>query len=169
MVNEGAPSAKGSTWDDVRVRESSALTMTHDVRYSPPRALVQDVADPRGPRPKRVSTAMRILWASFVLGTPSSVYQLAREPEWLVVVFMLLITVLVILLYLKIGAGRNWARIVLAVLQAVGVPALAMPVEPFPLAVQVLDWSCLALGMIALWLLCTGESVSWFRPARVGT
>ena len=130
MVNEGAPSAKGSTWDDVRVRESSALTMTHDVRYSPPRALVQDVADPRGPRPKRVSTAMRILWASFVLGTPSSVYQLAREPEWLVVVFMLLITVLVILLYLKIGAGRNWARIVLAVLQAVGVPALAMPVNP---------------------------------------
>jgi hypothetical protein len=55
----------------------------------------------------------------------------------------------------------------LAVLLALGVPALAMPVEPIPpLALQVLDWSCLALDMVALWLLFTGESVSWYRPAR---
>lgn len=144
--------------------------MTHDVRYSPPQTVVQDVADrPRGPRPKRVSTAMRILWGAFVLGTPSLVYPLATEPEWLTAVFVLLITALVILLYLKVAAGRNWARIVLAVLLALSVPALAMPVEPSPLALQLLDWSCLALDMVALWLLCTGESASWFRPERLVT
>ena len=144
--------------------------MTHDVRYSPPQAVVQDLADrSRGPRPQRVSTAMRILWASLVLGTPSLVYPLSMEPEWPAVVSTLLITALVILLYLKIGAGRNWARIVMAVLLALSVPALAMPVEPSPLPLQVLDWSCLALDMVALWLLCTGESVSWFRPPRVVT
>lgn len=144
--------------------------MTHDVRYSPPQTVVLDVADrPRGPRPKRVSTAMRIVWGAFVLGTPSFVYQMTMEPQWPVVVFMLLITALVILLYLKVAAGRNWARIVLAVLLALSVPALAMPLEPSPLWVQVLDWTCLALDMVALWLLCTGESSSWFRPARVVT
>src|SRR5687767_6649117 len=112
--------------------------MTHDVRYSPPQTVVQDVADrPRGPRPKRVSTAMRILWASFALGTPSVVYPLATDPGWLEAVFLLLVSALVILLYLKIAGGRNWARIVLAVLLALSVPALAMPVEPSPLALQV--------------------------------
>ena len=112
---------------------------------------------------------MRILWGAFVLGTPSLVYQMTMEPQWPVAVFMLLIAALVILLYLKVAAGRNWARIVLAVLVALGVPALAMPVEPSPLALQVLDWSCLAIDMVALWLLCTGESASWFRPARAMT
>lgn len=156
-----------STWDDVRVRESSALAMTHDVRYSPPRTVVQDAAD--RPRPKRVSTAMRLLWAAFALGTPSLLYPVVVTPDGFAAVFTVLAIAFSIWLYLKVAAGRNWARVVLALLMALGVLALALPVEPSPLALQVLDWSCLTLDLVALWLLFTGESVSWFRPARLVT
>lgn len=144
--------------------------MTHDVRYAPPQTVVDDVADARrGPRPKRVSTAMRLLWASFALGIPSLVQPMAGTPEWWSAVFVLLVSGLVVLLYLKIAAGRNWARIVLAVLLALSVPAFAMPAEPSPLALRLLDWCCLALDLAALWLLFTRESASWFRPQRVVT
>ena len=144
--------------------------MTHDVRYAPPQTVVEDVADHRrGPCPKRVSTAMRLLWASFALGTPSLVYQLVATPEWSNALGLLVSTALVLLLYLKIAAGRNWARIVLAALMALSIPVLAFPLEPSPVVLQVLDWGCVALGVVALWLLFTAESASWFRPPRLVT
>jgi hypothetical protein len=144
--------------------------MTHDVRYAPPQALVEDMGDHRrGPCPKRVSTAMRVLWASFALGTPSLVHSMIVAPDWLAAVFTLLTVALSILLYLKVAAGRNWARIVLTVLVTLAIVAMAVPVDPSPIMLRWLEWSSLALDAVALWLLFTGDSPSWFRRTRLVT
>jgi len=138
--------------------------MTHDVRYAPPQAMVEDAAgDRRGERPQNVATAMKLLWASMALGIPSAVQALVESPTWSLAAVMLLVTALGILLYLKIAGGRNWARIVLTALVALNFVALSAPGEPRLFVLQFLDFSTQALDVVALWMLFSREAAAWFR------
>ena len=139
--------------------------MTHDVRYAPPQTVVEDTADVRrGERPRSVATAMKLLWASFALGIPSAVEGYLETPAWWFVVVTLLVTTFAVFLYVKLAAGRNWARIVLTALVVLSIVALAAPAEPRLFILRVLDFSCLALELVAVWLLFTREAAAWFRP-----
>ena len=152
----------------IDVRQSSRLPMTYDARYSPPQAAVEDPPEvQRGERPRNVSLAMKLLWASFALGIPSAVHGYLDTPAWWFVAVTLLVTTFAVFLYLKLASGRNWARIVLTALVALGSLARAAPAEPRLVVLQVLDFSCLALELVAVWLLFTRDAAAWFRPVRL--
>jgi len=142
--------------------------MTHDARYSPPQAVVEDPPDARrGERPRNVALAMKLLWASFALGIPSAVQGFLETPALWFVVVTLLVTTFAVFLYFKLASGRNWARIVLTGLVALGSLALAAPAEPRLLVLQILDFGCLALELVAVWLLFTRDAAVWFRPVQL--
>lgn len=149
-------------------------------------------------KPKRVTLAVHILWVSFFVWTSAALVKWARyvvgiDGHWgdalsyLVVGFVVLLPLILgasilILLYFKIGKGRNWARIVLLVLTILGLPTLPFTfVETCDLRSTGLDfalrdgltswdWAFTAVNtftffavVFALYLLFTQPGSSWFH------
>lgn len=146
--------------------------------YAPPVSPVADPTELRGPRPKEVTRAVRLLWVSLVLSIAGLFMQPTRAAshEEQVVVTTTLVVGGVIgfglwgWVLLKIGAGRNWARIVFIVLTIIGL-AITPFVMPYSLSVyrtQPLSGVSAAanaiLELAALYLLLTAPARAWFKP-----
>src|SRR5688572_3939693 len=144
--------------------------------YTPPRAPVSDAAEVSQPaqKPKQVSMAAQMLWATLGLG----VINTALQWEYLTAVFsveMLVAIQLVTLgivawLTIKISAGRNWARITYLVLTILGLPAILLQLPATFARAPVsglIGGLQLALQLYALYLIFFEPGRRWFR--RIST
>jgi len=125
---------------------------------------------PRGPRPKRITVAVWLLWVSFGLGLPAAYLSMLREPEpgfspvlvAIVSIFIAFSAVLNVLVY----RGRNWARIAVLLLVAVGIPYVLLGPDEATrpdFLEQALDFVSNALDLVAVYLLFTPPGSLWFR------
>ena len=140
--------------------------------YQVTRAQVDDLgpAEDRGDKPKTVSAAVIMLWASLVLQVAGLVWlwQFARYGPSLIVITMTVVSVIWLFtayLVAMIEQGRNWARITLLVLFLLGAPFMVMSMYgnwQFSLAVLSAVTQAL-LQLIALVLLFVPASRPWYR------
>ena len=121
-------------------------------------------------KPKSVVVAVNLLWGTlllglihvFVTGFPSSQHSLG--PAFQIVVFSITAAIMA-LFYVKISAGRNWARITFAVMFVLGLPVMIFvlpkllqnPVRGVFLLLQT------GLQMYALFLIFTKPGSEWFK------
>ena len=100
--------------------------------YAPPAAAVADPVEVKAERPKEVTWAMNFIWAALVIGTAAGLLSVATtlfiaSPFGMtgtVVVVAIGIGVRIVItvwVNTRIALGRNWMRILLAVLFASGV------------------------------------------------
>ena len=100
--------------------------------YAPPAAAVADPVEVKAERPKEVTWAMNFIWAALVVGTAAGLLSMAAtlfttSPFGMtgtVVVVAIGIGVRIVItvwVNTRIALGRNWMRILLAVLFASGV------------------------------------------------
>jgi hypothetical protein len=125
-----------------------------------------------GDRPGSVGTAVTVLWVSLGVGIAKVALDFANLRAMAPMGFTLFVLVatfaVLILLVLKIAAGRNWARIVFLVLFIVGtvptLPVVRDELERAPL-VGALSILQILLQIWALVLLFTKPGSAWFRKA----
>jgi hypothetical protein len=125
-----------------------------------------------GDRPRSVGTAVTLLWISLVVGIAKAALDFTHLRAMAPVGFTLFVLVftfaVLILLVLRIGAGRNWARIAFLILFIIGtvptLPVVRDELERAPL-VGVLSLLQLLLQIWALVLLFTRPGSAWFRRA----
>jgi hypothetical protein len=152
--------------------------------YAPPEAQVADPSlEPSiAERPLTVTRAVQLMWFAMALGVVNLVFswetittmaEVPAEATSFVKMFIAVVLVLSFGLYFliiwKMGQGRNWARILLLVLQL-----LSLLANPFEQISQVGAVAATAgilafvLEIIALVLVFMPASKAWFqpRPAR---
>ncbi len=124
-------------------------------------------------KPKAVKTAVNALWASLAVGLVKALLDFAHISAMAPAAFIIIVWVTTIafiaFLIAKISAGRNWARIVLLILFALGIlPALYIMSAEFARVPVMGALSLLQMGMqvYALFLLFTQPGSVWFRKAK---
>ena len=137
--------------------------------YAPPKAVVTDPDAPSGSAepPNEARLAARLLWCAIALSIVELTLgmNLASSSIEVVAGPLLVIGVLSLLTH-QISRGRNWARIVLLVLVALGMPGyfLTLPAmlaqSAFVTAISVAES---VLQIAALYLVFIGAGASWFR------
>jgi hypothetical protein len=125
-----------------------------------------------GDRPRSVGTAVTLLWVSLAVGIAKVALDFAHLRAMAPLGFTLFVLVatfaVLILLVLKIAAGRNWARITFLILFIIGtVPTLPVVRDELERAPLVGGLSILQilLQIWALVLLFTRPGSAWFRKA----
>ena len=122
-------------------------------------------------KPKQVALAAGMLWGSLALGIVLFLLErpalgAAGGPAWLAWLVPVAVFALSVLLTLCISAGRNWARIVFALMFALGLltyfPILSAMLERSTLA-GALSLAQLVLQAAALTLVLTQPGAAWFR------
>jgi hypothetical protein len=145
--------------------------MSHNP-YSPPAANVADAPPPpRGERPRAVKIALALLWLGMGLAIVIQlvdVHDPARGLNMGLVIGSQVVGIaLNVWLFVKIGAGRNWARIVYVVL--IG---LSLPIQGF--AIKLIFTRSMLIGLmvaasvitnIVAMVLVFGPGRAWFRNA----
>jgi hypothetical protein len=127
-----------------------------------------------GQRPPQIKLAVTLLWVSFALSLPALALAAARDPAAALHPVSLVITLALlgvsVLLILRIGEGRNWARWFYLALFAVAVAMQWLPIDEtnppgyFENALMAAGW---LLDAAALWLVFTRPGADWFaRAAR---
>ena len=124
-------------------------------------------------RPRPIQLAVTLLWVSFALSLPALALAAARDPAAALHPASLVITIamvaLSVLLILRIGDGRNWARWLYLALFGIAVALQWLPVDEtnppgyFENALMVAGW---LLDAVALWLVFTRPGADWFRADR---
>jgi hypothetical protein len=121
-------------------------------------------------RPRSVSTAVNLLWASLVVGLLKVLMDLSHlggiASVAVTVVGSVIFVALFGFLYLKISVGKNWARITFLVMGVIGiVPTFSIVSTEFSRSVVLgtLSLLQLALQTYAAFLLFTQPGSSWFR------
>ena len=148
--------------------------------YSPPKSTVADAAvgPDAGEKPRNVKIAMVLLWASFGLGLLGSVLKVVKgeyppvlSPPVAVAIYGLA-QLPAIWFNLKLGAGRNWARIVWIVLFAVGALISLTAFRTVAGSIKGGDMVRLAiqcvLGLGITGLLLTPSAARWYKGAKSG-
>lgn len=134
------------------------MTMSNDM--PPPGALRR--------RPPTVDRAIMLLWAAVVIGAIGTLAVFTLSGTSLVGVLAGIVGVLIVaFLITKIGVGRNWARIVLLVLFAIGVLQFLVSADvafTFAPLLFLLGLLQLVLQGGALYLLFTPPGNAWFAP-----
>jgi len=138
-------------------------------------------------RPKKVSTALKLLYLAFVLVIISSVLNISLFiPSLLqmgldsaysgfiigvtIFIYVLSLGFLAFLIY-KIRKGRNWARITFLVLSAIGIPfsiisvILSLTINPLS-EVLILSIVEIILETTAIVLLFQKKSSEWFNSKK---
>jgi hypothetical protein len=146
--------------------------LSDDKRFTPPAAEVTDVAA-GALRPRAVQLAVTLLWVSFAVSLPALALAAARDPAAVLHPVSLVITVallaLSVLLILRIGEGRDWARWVYLVLFGISVAMQWLPGDDlnppgyFENALSAAGW---LLDAAAMWLVFTRPGADWFRRVR---
>ena len=148
-------------------------------------------------RPPKVTLAVRLLYATVVVGVIGGIlrsvlspfFSVLKSPSLLAMagVFGALAIALALLVIYKIGQGRNWVRIILLVAASIqglrwvlAVPAFVILKESAPFDVQALlttpfalvgffqELITLAMQVTAVVLLYHGSSSEWFRRKKEG-
>ena len=121
-------------------------------------------------RPRSVSTAVNLLWASLVVGLLKVLMDLSHlggiASVAVIVVGSVIFVALFGFLYFKISVGKNWARITFLVVGVIGiVPTFSIVSTEFSRSVVLgtLSLLQLALQAYAAFLLFTQPGSSWFR------
>jgi hypothetical protein len=124
-------------------------------------------------RPREVTRAVLFIYASFAIGGIRAVFDLSQKLSGASFVFgiLLLLVFLGICFFFvsKIGAGRNWARIIFLVLFLIGLP-FAIPGYIQDLRTNLPHGSVsiivAILQSIGVFLLFTRNSNLWFRRRK---
>ena len=121
-------------------------------------------------KPRSVSTAVNLLWASLAVGLlkmlMDSSHLVGMAPGSAIVFFSVVLVALFGFLYFQISVGKNWARITFLVMCVTGiVPAVSLLSTEFSRSVVVgtLSLLQLALQAYAAFLLFTQPGSNWFR------
>lgn len=121
-------------------------------------------------RPRSVSTAVNLLWASLAAGILKVLMDLSHLAGMASVTAIVILSVVLLalfgFLYFKISVGKNWARITFLVMGIVGiVPTIPIVSAEFSRSVVVGTLSLLqiALQVYAVFLLFTQPGSNWFR------
>jgi hypothetical protein len=143
--------------------------VTQDNPYSPPTAVVRDARGVRllAERPRRIVQATTLLWISLVLGLASVWFESQTDPLPFPAMLALLALVLTLSVVINVSVwrGRNWARILYAVLTV-----MAIGLFPFDLTTRssvsiALDVVAYAIDAVIVFLLFTKPGSLWFRYA----
>jgi hypothetical protein len=141
--------------------------------YAPPSTRLADSPpENRGSRPRQVTLAVQLLWASLLLGLPSFYLAIDREPEGslsaMVVVIQLALFALVAYLNVCIGQGRNWARFASLILTVLGLVMLFFLPSPPEVTVieQLINGLSSMLDVAAMVLLFTRPGAGWFSASH---
>ena len=128
---------------------------------------------PRAPhRPPHTTAAIWLLWVH--LGTTIALLILSLSylaPHVNVSIGTLIFVNAVVLglsgfVYYKIGQGRNWARITVALITVYGVFSFVFGATPDiapPVYLKLLGWGNLSISVVAVVLLYTAQSSRWFE------
>jgi hypothetical protein len=126
-----------------------------------------------GAKPPAVIRAVTLLWGSLLIGLLNALSgpgaSLLQLPPVVLVIAAVMLA-LVALLVVKISAGRNWARIVLLVIVALGAPLSLIGLDAaFAESVLggLLGLAVTALQIYAVVLLFTAPGKTWFAKAPV--
>ena len=121
-------------------------------------------------RPRSVSSAVNLLWASLVVGLLKVFMDLSHLGDMASVAAIVVLSVVFValfgFLYFKISVGKNWARITLLVMGVIGiVPTFSIVSTEFSRSVVVGTLSLLQLTLqtYAAFLLFTQPGSNWFR------
>jgi|KBSMisStaDraftv2_1062788.scaffolds.fasta_scaffold680221_2 hypothetical protein len=143
--------------------------------YAPPVSAVADPAESRSERPKEVTLAVKLLWASFFIGIAGVFLRPAQQVPFIAV---LIVSIMAFGFWAwvitSIAKGRNWARILFFVLVGIGVvfallflsTTLALYRErPFNGFLAAINY---ALEIYTLYLLLRAPAREWFnqQPAQ---
>ena len=144
--------------------------------YAPPVSAVADPVEVRSERPKEVTLAVRLLWASFFIGIAGVFLRPAQEVPF---VAILIVSVFAFGLWAWvitcIARGRNWARILFFVLIGIGLSfallflsaTLALYRDrPFNGFLAVINY---ALELYTVYLLLTAPARAWFKQQAPST
>jgi hypothetical protein len=122
------------------------------------------------PKPPEISRAISLLWASLAVGlvkTPMQWAYLTAQASIAFTGFILVFTLAILsFLILKIGQGRNWARIVFLVFSGLGfLPFLFVLRSEFARSPALGTFSVLQVGLqvFALFLVFTSPGKEWFQ------
>jgi hypothetical protein len=139
--------------------------------YAPPVSAVADPAEVRMERPKEVTLAVKLLWASFFIGIVGVFLRPAQQVPFIAI---LIVSVLAFGFWAWvitcIANGRNWARILFFVLVGIGLvfavlflsTTLALYKDrPFNGFLAAINY---ALEIYTLYLLLTAPAREWFKP-----
>ena len=125
-------------------------------------------------KPKGIKSAVNALWASLAVGLVKALLDFAHisamAPAAFIIIVWITTIAFIAFLIAKISAGRNWARIVLLILFALGIlPALYTMFAEFGRAPVMGALSLLQMGMqvYALVFLFTQPGSVWFRKAKL--
>lgn len=139
-------------------------------RYAPPAATVGEIVDEaRAPRPRQVTWAVRLLWVSVIYSIPMFYLEATRAPSdadrIVGLVVELVFTAFGCYLFVCIGRGRNWARIVTLVLTVLST-AMVVFGSPLP-SLSSIDGIASVLNTVSdiacMCLLFTPTASAWFR------
>ena len=137
--------------------------------YAPPESTVADPVEVRSERPKEVTLAVKLLWASFFIGIAGVFLRPAQQVPFIAI---LIVSILAFGFWAWvitcIAAGRNWARILFFVLVGIGLAFAAVFLattlalyrdRPFNGFLAALNY---ALEIYTLYLLLTAPARQWF-------
>jgi hypothetical protein len=140
--------------------------------YAPPVSNVADRVETRSERPKEVTLAVRLLWASFFIGITGVFLRPSQQVPFIAI---LIVSILAFGFWAWvitcIANGRNWARILFFVLVGFGLvfavlflsATLALYRDrPFNGFLAALNY---ALEIYTLYLLLTAPARAWFKQA----
>lgn len=124
-------------------------------------------------RPADVTRAVQLFSASLILGAIRAAFDLRQQVAGVQIVpAMLLLLVffgISFFFFSKIAAGRNWARIILAILMLLGLPfAIILDIQELRISLPGGSFSILMalLQVIGTCLLFTRNSNVWFRKRK---
>jgi hypothetical protein len=156
--------------------------MSHNP-YAPPSTTVADIEQPSDlVRPRNATIAMRMFWVMTMLGFGAGIVGIFFEdipagvPRGAVLavalVVMLIIFGLMCWVLRATGRGKNWGRVTLTVLLAIGVLAVLFAPEAFNSSGVVQRASYflqLAVEIVGMVLLFTPSSNAWFAAHRAAS
>lgn len=145
-----------------------------DNRYAPPTAPVQDIAPERklSVRPREIVWAIQLAVVGYLLGLVvmfvSWDYFSKLQSMGSLISNQVISLGISLWLYVKIYAGRNWARITLLVLSLLGslmaFSSLFMNlVAAAPMVFKVEMFVGFGLNLVILWLLFASPGREWFK------
>ena len=138
--------------------------------YSPPKAQVRDASDarPLGERPQQIAFAIALSSISLLIGVVSGAVPYSAEPVQRAVEtgIWALVIAAGIMINLAVWRGRNWARVVYAVLTVLALLGIPLELSARPAAALALDIVSLVLAVVVLYLLFTGPGSVWFKDTR---
>lgn len=138
--------------------------------YAPPSTEVADTTPPpKGPVPRSVALAVRLLWLSLLLAVPSLFIVVSRSQGGVetAVKVALQLGLFALAAYLNVCVyrGKNWARVVLLIFTVIGVLLLAFVPNPPDLTMteRLLNAVSTTLDVVAVCLVFAKSGSAWFK------